>query len=177
METFSVPVTALVAILLGSLALVIAVTEHEKFIQPIQKKGLGGLPYASESERLIWRFILSDKQETGPLWQRMLGSFGDRSSTLGIMAIDKWISKGGGRLDRAYALKASLYRSQGNVTQAMAYLNVALEKNPECSLARREMVALIEEEQGGSEATLAEGSPARNLSDAVMAPDVVYGGV
>ena len=82
MEAMSVPVTAVVAIVVACIVLAMAVTDQEILSVPNKIKGKNVNGYNFEGERMVWRFLMSERNDSALLFHEIASSFGHKAESL-----------------------------------------------------------------------------------------------
>lgn len=146
MEAMSIPVTAIIAIVIACIVLAMAFIEQDITFPPRGAEVKNIAVHPSEGEKIVWRFLMSDRNDSAALFHDLAASFGHRTESLARRALDKWIVMGKSRVDRAYALKGYTFSRLGDQTEAERYYRLALVKNPGCSLAKLGLARFVASE-------------------------------
>ena len=136
MEAMSVPATAIVAIVIACIVLIMAISEQEATSSSGKVGSKNSNKQTSAGDRMVWQFLLSDRNDSASLFHEMAISFGHKAEWLVRKALDEWILGGRNRVDRAYALKGYTLSRLGDQAEAERYYRLALVKNPDCTLAQ-----------------------------------------
>lgn len=136
MENISVPVTALIVIFIGFIVLTMAAMEQGRLFAPGKKEKQPGETDTSDSEHMVWRFLLSDRTDVAIFFRELFFYLGKSMETVTLLALNKYIATERRRLDRAYALKGYAFSKSGDLPKAIANYRLALQENSDCALAR-----------------------------------------
>jgi hypothetical protein len=150
----SVPVSAVAVIILGMIAIVFAYSRTEKSeVADMTATAQFDFAHASKGDRLVWRFIISDRLDADQFFSSVAAFLGQQAEPITISAANAFIADyqdDRRRLARAYALRAYALLRMNNTAEAIRSFQKGLLIHRGCELANAGLNEIADREIGNT---------------------------